>query len=362
MAVPDWPTTYGYNMFLFPFDQWVGGIFYEHSHRLVASLVGLLTAILTGWIWCRESRGWSRWAGLLAIVATLGLMGVRTQGMFITLAVCALGALVFSLSRALVAERPLRWWAAIAFATVLIQGVLGGLRVTAMADGLGIIHGTLAQLFLVLLVALALYAGGPMNTAVDGQLAVLPASLYRLLLLTSAIILVQLVLGAAMRHQHAGLAVPDFPLAHGHLYPPTDPEALQAYNSQRLDHRGFNDITAVQIHLHMLHRFVALTLLLLVPYVALRFRSAANGLPVPGSHLAGIWIALIGVQAVLGIVTVLKNKPADIATAHVMTGALALAMGAALTLIAREFSVATAKPVMQSRARSFAPAAPQIQT
>ena len=36
LAVPDWPTTYGYNPFTFPISKWVGGVFYEHSHRLVA--------------------------------------------------------------------------------------------------------------------------------------------------------------------------------------------------------------------------------------------------------------------------------------------------------------------------------------
>lgn len=46
MAVPDWPTTYGYNMFLFPVSQWVGGVLDEHTHRLWASGVGLLTVIL----------------------------------------------------------------------------------------------------------------------------------------------------------------------------------------------------------------------------------------------------------------------------------------------------------------------------
>ena len=50
MAVPDWPNTYGYNMFFFPVSQWVGGIFYEHTHRLVASAVGLLTSILALWL------------------------------------------------------------------------------------------------------------------------------------------------------------------------------------------------------------------------------------------------------------------------------------------------------------------------
>ena len=47
LSVPDWPTTYGWNMFAFPFSKWVGGIFFEHSHRLVASFVGFLTVVLT---------------------------------------------------------------------------------------------------------------------------------------------------------------------------------------------------------------------------------------------------------------------------------------------------------------------------
>ena len=177
MAVPDWPTSYGYNMFLFPIDQWIGGVFYEHTHRLLASAVGLLTAILTGWIWVRETSGWRRRAGLIAIVITLGLVGVRTQGMFVVLACVALAFIVFGISRAVVDERPLRWWAAIAFATVLVQGVLGGLRVTAMADQIGIFHGTLAQLFLVLLVLLALGTGGWLNRKSNHDQAGLPAAL-----------------------------------------------------------------------------------------------------------------------------------------------------------------------------------------
>ena len=70
MSVPDWPTTYGYNMFLFPFSKWVGGIFYEHSHRLIASGVGLLTVVLAIWLWVKEPRRWVRWLGVLAVVAT----------------------------------------------------------------------------------------------------------------------------------------------------------------------------------------------------------------------------------------------------------------------------------------------------
>ena len=72
MAVPDWPNTYGYNMFFFPFSRWVGGIFYEHTHRLVASLVGLMTAIMAVWLFGKTARPFLRWTG----VALLVLAGV----------------------------------------------------------------------------------------------------------------------------------------------------------------------------------------------------------------------------------------------------------------------------------------------
>src|SRR5204862_832429 len=56
LAVPDWPTTFGYNMFLFPASKWVGGILFEHTLRLIASAVGFLTIILAIWLWRSDSR------------------------------------------------------------------------------------------------------------------------------------------------------------------------------------------------------------------------------------------------------------------------------------------------------------------
>ena len=56
LSVPDWPTSYGWNMFTFPPSKWVGGIFYEHGHRLIASTVGCLTIVLAAWLWV-QSRG-----------------------------------------------------------------------------------------------------------------------------------------------------------------------------------------------------------------------------------------------------------------------------------------------------------------
>jgi len=71
MSVPDWPNTYGYNMFFFPFSKWAGGIFYEHSHRLLASAVGLLTTVLALWFFGRSARPLLRIGG--GILLTLGL-------------------------------------------------------------------------------------------------------------------------------------------------------------------------------------------------------------------------------------------------------------------------------------------------
>src|ERR1700712_3461638 len=77
MSVPDWPTTYGYNMFAFPLDKWVGGIFWEHSHRLLASVVGFLTTVLAIWLWAKDSRSWLHWLGIAAflLVVLQGVLG-----------------------------------------------------------------------------------------------------------------------------------------------------------------------------------------------------------------------------------------------------------------------------------------------
>lgn len=290
MAVPDWPTTYGYNMFLFPISQWVGGIFYEHTHRLWASGVGLLTVILAVWLqWRSPDRGLARW-GWIAVVL------------------------------------------------VCFQGLLGGLRVTLMRDQLGIFHASLAQAFLVLVSLLALFlsdgwrrwreTGGARGGGAAGWVTA-----------TTVLVFVQLVIAATMRHQHAGLAVPDFPLAYGRVWPPTDEAFLQSVNALRSDARDFHPITAFQVHLHMTHRIMALVIVAGVCWSArqLRREFGAGSLP---DRLGRAWIATVLVQATLGASTVWFNKAADVATAHVVFGALCLVFGAA----AVAFSRAVARP------------------
>ena len=301
LAVPDWPTTYGYNMFLFPISKWVGGILYEHTHRLVASLVGLMTTLLAVWLWVKEERRWLRWLGVGAFFA------------------------------------------------VAIQGVLGGLRVTQLKDEIGIFHATLAQLFFVLVCAIALFSSRwwrePQKLAIYDR-----AGLRYFFAFTTAMILWQLILGATMRHQHAGLAIPDFPTAYGKVWPDMDGDSIARYNATRLEVTGLNPITAFQVGLQMVHRLVAGLILVAVGMTAwmarrqLGWRSALT-------KMSFVWLGVISLQALLGILTVLQNKPADIATAHVAVGALSLLTGSMLTLAAVRLLV---KPVSETASVSAA--------
>ena len=285
MSVPDWPTTYGYNMFLFPISKWVGGIFWEHSHRLAASAVGFMTAVLAVWLWVKESRPWLRWLGILAFFA------------------------------------------------VVLQGVLGGLRVVLFKDEIGIFHAALAQSFLVLLCAVALFTSrwwenlpATLAPVVDRK------HLRHLLLFGTCLIFVQLILGATMRHQHAGLAIPDFPLAYHKVWPAMDPASVESYNQNRFEIADMNPITSFQILLQMVHRLVALLIFCAVAFCAWcahRYLGSRH----PLAKLSLSWLGLIVLQIILGASTIWSHKAADIATTHVVIGALSLVCGAFLTIV-----------------------------
>jgi cytochrome c oxidase assembly protein subunit 15 len=148
-------------------------------------------------------------------------------------------------------------------------------------------------------------------------------------------IYVQLILGALMRHTGSGLAVPDFPLAYGRLFPSLAPDAVAQYNSTliadniRLAADG--PVTGSQIIIHLFHRFWAVVTGVLVIAYAVRVLRAfrlAKGLYAPALAL----FALIPVQITLGAYTVLSRKAVDITTLHVATGALILMTTVVTTL------------------------------
>ena len=280
MAVPDWPTTFGYNMFLFPVSKWVGGIFFEHVHRLIASSVGIFTIVLTLWLWFGESRRWLRNLG----------------------------------------------WAALAL--VILQGLLGGLRVTLLKDEIGIFHACLAQVFFGLLTVITLATSRLWQRISAADVPPGPVrTLVRIAILTTVVIYVQLALGATMRHEHRDLAILDFPMAYGQIIPTVTTAKLAEINTWR-EPRTLSEVTAFQ----MAHRFLALVVATGV--VACLFRARAAGLrDTPLAPLSDAWFLLLASQITLGAWVVWSNKAADIATAHVATGATMLALGVAIATI-----------------------------
>jgi cytochrome c oxidase assembly protein subunit 15 len=247
------------------------------------------------------------------------------------------------------APRPLPLLGWLAFFGVQIQGLLGGLRVVLYQDEIGIFHATLAQLFFLLLGVIVLLTSRWWKTLVAGLSEARPRIPSRLswwILGATALILVQLVIGATMRHQHAGLAIPDFPLAYGKLWPAMDARSVAAYNQQRLEVTAVNPITAFQIGLQMTHRLVALGILAAVAACAAQawrlarrrdVAVAAGAVTRPVRSLARLclgWLGLILVQALLGAATIWSNKAADLATAHVIFGALSLALGGVASWVA----------------------------
>ena len=329
MAVPDWPTTFGYNMFLYPLSQtvsgflfsvdpnlqvdldkgnlsgglqkalekneisvsknviistekqdsrwkitdktnertytliksgerldvYVHGVLYEHSHRLIGSIVGFLTIALMVSIWAKDARKWMKWLGVIALVA------------------------------------------------VIAQGVMGGLRVTNLSRVLAIIHACFAQAFFALTAGLALFTSRSwLQTSVDVETRNV-SRLRNLSLITLGLIYIQFIFGAVLRH-----------------------------TGNRLDaHLLFAGL--VTIHIFLLLRrilknypenrsFVRLILLLsglLAVQLTLGF----------GAYLAEFTAFGEGLPLVAGVI---------ITTAHVAIGALMLVVSVALTLNIFRFS------------------------
>ena len=168
MAVPDWPLSFGQ-----VFPPMVGGVLFEHGHRMVAAFVGMLTVALVVFYGRWEPRTWVRWLAR-------GALGV-----------------------------------------VILQGLLGGLTVLLrLPTAVSVTHACLAQTFLCLMVTLAVCTAPGWQTHEASLVTSALPSLHTLTRLSTSIIFIQLLLGALMRHTGAGLAIPDFPLSFGRVIPP----------------------------------------------------------------------------------------------------------------------------------------------
>ena len=273
LSVPDWPLSYGQLM-----PPMVGGVLYEHSHRMVATFVGMLTVTLAIWLWKKEERRWLRMVGVAAV------------------------------------------------AGVITQGVLGGLTVLfLLPTWISVLHATIAQSFfsLMVFIALATSEGWKQMQPYDLPEASRTRSLA---VATTAVILLQLMLGAWMRHSDAGLAITDFPLSYGAIVPSTSAEDLMDVNDARIEN-GLAPVTAGQIWIHFAHRVGALVVLIMV-YRLVRHVLATYKDDKRLREPVIILATLVVMQALLGALTVWTGKGVEIATAHVATGALLLALSA----------------------------------
>ena len=306
MSVPDWPTTYGYNMFLFPYSKWVGGIFWEHSHRLIATGIGLISIVLVIAAFVKEKRAWVK---ALAIAF---------------------------------------------FLAVLIQGVLGGKRVTMAWDQLGIFHALLAQSCLGLAFVVTAVTGRGFLTG--SWFADRAAAPLRWLVLAGMLLTYfQLGVAATIRHQHAPLAIRDFPAAYGQFVPNLSPSALEQINAERAKEQ-IAPVTGGQIELQLVHRAGAVALLLVVLAVAaLAVQITPLGHWIRSWSL--FWVGGILVQLLLGGITIWTNKAADVATAHMAVGALLT--GFSILFSFRLFCAAAPAPVAKQASNStgFIPSA-----
>jgi cytochrome c oxidase assembly protein subunit 15 len=266
LAVPDWPTTFGYSMFTYPLSRMVGGVLYEHSHRLIGSLVGLLTVALCLSLWRAEPRRWVRWLGTAAL------------------------------------------------AGVILQGVLGGLRVVLVQNGLALIHGAVAYAFLGLIACLALVTAPSWQTQPEVEAPAGLGNLRRLALATTAAIYVQILFGAIFTH------------------------------------------TGTRLDAHLTFAVLVSVLVLVITARILRLQPARPRLSAPARTLQGLWALqlLLGLGAYVakfGVegVPVVTGLGLLFSVAHRLTGGLMLVASLALTLRIVRLSLPTAAAVKLPR-------------
>ena len=277
MAFSDWPLSNGS---LNP-SGWMTNLamFAEHSHRLSAGVMSTVTIILAVWLWLTEERGWLR---------------------------------------------KLAWFAV---GLVLVQAVVGGLRVlldarqvsmvdTSVGRLFAMLHACLAQLFACTVIAIAaacsrswIQHNGP---AVDARTR-------RLGRICVALLFVQLAIAAVMRHSFAGLAIPTFPASNfdGGLLP-------VAWN--------------FRVGIHFAHRVMAAVLCVMLPWYAFTLRADRGASA--GMRLGAIAVlVLLLLQIFLGAQFIWTYRAAAVRTGHVLVGALTLATAFWLTWLAHRDAI-----------------------
>jgi cytochrome c oxidase assembly protein subunit 15 len=262
LSVPDWPTTYGSNMFTFPFSKWVGGIFYEHGHRLIASTVGFLTVVQALWLQRREPKKFARRLGWLSLGA------------------------------------------------VLVQGLLGGITVLLLLPkAVSVSHAALAEIFFCLNVSIAFFTSRWYTSLAAMEKGDAPLKMAWGL---TALVYLQILAGAVMRHLGAGLAISDFPLSFGRVVP------------------EFVSTNVVSAYVHRVGGFLVAAAVVAMAVRLLRYEKSH-----PLRGLSTLLLTVVSAQVLLGGYVIWSGKQPFVTSLHVMLGASTLALSLLLTLSAR---------------------------
>jgi len=258
LAVPDWPLAFGK---LVP--AWQGGIRFEFGHRVVAALVVTLTLVLMAWAWRVEPRRWVR-------ITILG-----------------------------------------AFGLIIVQAILGGITVLfELPLPIAVAHAATAQAFFCLMVSIAIFTNPSWERTPRRAEGSTRIPLAMLAGITTAVIYLQIIVGAVMRHLGAGLAIPDFPLAFGQVIPPY-----------------WNEYIAV----NFAHRCGAVLVTIMVVWTATRVLRSHRDEPELRRPALGLVLLLV-MQICLGAITIWSGRAVIPTTSHVLIGAAVLATSLTITI------------------------------
>ena len=274
LSVPDWPTTYGKQMFAFPLSDMVGGIFYEHGHRIVATIVGFFTMIQAIWLGFSYEPKW-----------------LKKLGYFV-------------------------------LATVILQGLFGGITVLFfLPPPVSILHGILAQTFFIMTIVLAYGLSIERTKRVEKKW---PKGLQKGAIIIGGSIYIQLILGALMRHTGSGMAIPDFPTMGGVWIPTFSDNMINNINAILFD-LNLDMVSRNQVMIHFIHRLGAVLVTGAIGYYVFRYHSFLKRHQLPNMTL-WLMVIIVIIQITLGVATVLSERSPYIASFHVVTGAVLLGL------------------------------------
>jgi len=247
----------------------VGGIFYEHGHRMMATFVGFITLVQAICLGFSNQQSWIKKAAYASLLL------------------------------------------------VIIQGIFGGITVLFfLPPAISIIHGVLAQTFFICTIVIAYGISNERSQRIEVKES-FEIRKYSLILLV--MVYIQLILGALMRHTASGLAIPDFPTMGGTWIPTFSETMINNINVILFD-MDIDMVNRYQVIIHFTHRLGALIISSTIGYFLYRHGHLIKKNKIVMNTIRWIVILLL-LQLALGVFTVLSERSPNIASFHVVTGA-----------------------------------------